>query len=252
MAGSLAILTACAHEAQLVRRALQDQRQLSCEVGSLWQGTVHRQEVTLLQCGMGAARAAQGVRWLHKHAHLTGVLSVGFAGGLQADLGVGDALLSTHVFAQDIDAPILHPDARLAHVATMAVAQTAIVSHAGTLLSTTAVLAQAAVKQMVGRLSGALAVDMESYSVGQTATTCQLPFAVLRTIFDPVHEDFALPVATCTTVTGSLQPVRLAGCLCAQPWLLSKLPYWWWASRVAGRHLQQWLQAFFLLVEQGA
>ena len=134
----------------------------------------------------------------------------------------------------------------------MAVAQAAVLSHAGVLLSTTSVMALAAVKQTLGQQSGALAVDMESYSIGQTATQMHIPFAVLRTIFDTSHENMSLPAATWTTADGSLQPLRLLGSLAGHPRLLLQLPHWWWVSQVAGRHLQRWLQQFFLLLGQGA
>jgi adenosylhomocysteine nucleosidase len=260
MAGHTAIITACAHEAALVRRRLHVQQQVTGAAGLLWQGVLHQQEVVLLQCGMGLERAAQAVRWLGQHYQLAGVLSVGFAGGLQAELRPGDALLVTRILAQaDVARTAslaadsgIRPDARLAHIAAMAVAQAAVVSHTGTLLSTTAVMAQAAVKQALGQHSGALAVDMESYSVGQMAAQNHIPFAVLRTIFDTSCENMSLPVATWTTADGSLRPFRLGGCLACRPWLLLQLPHWWWASQVAGRHLQRWLQHFFLLLSQGA
>jgi nucleoside phosphorylase len=209
---------------------------------------------------MGPERAAQAVLWLRQHYQLAGVLSVGFAGGLQADLATGDALLVTNIRTLS-DTPVrvdrdedvvLQPDARLAHIAAMAVAQAAIVSHAGTLLNTTAVVAQAAAKQDLGRRSGALAVDMESYSVGHVAAHSHIPFAVLRTIFDTANETFSFPVTTCTTAAGSVRPLRLVGCLACQPGLLGQLPHWGWAYHVAGRHLQRWLQHFFLLLSQGA
>jgi adenosylhomocysteine nucleosidase len=209
---------------------------------------------------MGPERAAQAVLWLGQHYQLAGVLSVGFAGALQAELRQGDALLVTHIVAQDdVDRTMdlaaasgIRPDARLAHIVAMAVAQAALVSHTGTLLSTMAVVAQAAAKQALGQHSGALAVDMESYSVGQMAAQNHIPFAVLRTIFDAAHENMSLPVAACTTADGSLRPLRLVGCLACRPWLLLQLPHWWWASQVAGRHLQRWLQHFFLLLSHGA
>ena len=259
MAGHTAIITACAHEAALVRRRLRVQRQATGTAGLVWQGVLHQQDVVLLQCGMGPERAAQAVLWLGQHYQLAGVLSVGFAGALQAELRPGDALLVTHILAQDEAAPSasltaggIRPDARLAHIAAMAVAQAAVVSHTGALLSTTAVAAPAAVKQALGQRSGALAVDMESYSVGQMAAQNHIPFAVLRTIFDTAREHMALPVEACITADGSLRPLRLAGCLACRPWLLPQLPHWWWASQVAGRHLQRWLRHFFLLLSQGA
>src|SRR5215510_3555339 len=171
MAGPIAIITACAHEAALVRRQLRIQQQATGTAGLLWQGDLHQQDVVLLQCGMGPERSAQAVLWLGQHYQLTGVLSVGFAGGLQAELAPGDALLVTQILAPydpsgtaggAADAG-LRPDARLAHIAAMAVAQAAVASHTGTLLSTPTVVAQAVAKRDMGQRSGALAVDMESY-----------------------------------------------------------------------------------------
>ncbi len=260
MAGHMAIITACAHEAALVRRRLRVQRQITGTAGMVWQGTLCSQEVVLLQCGMGPERAAQAVLWLGQYYQLTGVLSVGFAGGLQAELVRGDAVLVTKILAPcdthetasgsaDVG---LRPDARLAHIAAMAVAQTAVVSHTGTLLSTPTVVAQAVAKRDMGQRSGALAVDMESYSVGQAAAQSHLPFAVLRTIFDPADENMALPITICLTPDGSLQPWCLLGYLVCHPGLWRQLPHWWRTSHIAGRHLQRWLQHFFLLLSQGA
>jgi hypothetical protein len=79
-----------------------------------------------------------------------------------------------------------------------------------------------------------------------------IPFAVLRTIFDTAHENMSLPVATCITADGSLRLFRMVGYLACRPWLWLQLPHWWWASKLAGRHLQRWLQHFFLLLSQGA
>lgn len=260
MAGHMAIITAGAHEAALVRRALRVQRQHTSAAGVLWQGTLYNQEVLLLQCGMGPERAAPAVLWLGQHYQLGGVLSVGFAGALQAELVRGAAILVTKILAP-CDTPGsaggaahvgLRPDARLAHIAAMAVAQTAVISHTGTLLSTPTVVAQAATKRAMGRRSGALAVDMESYSVGQAAAQRQLPFTVLRTIFDTADEPMTFPVTTCLTPAGALRPWRLVGCLACQPGLWLQLPHWWRTSYVAGRHLQRWLQHFFLLLSQGA
>src|SRR5262245_63917731 len=134
MAGHIAIITACAHEAALVRRRLRVPQQAAGTAGLLWQGVLHHQDVVLLQCGMGPERAAQAVLWLGQHYQLAGVLSVGFAGGLQAELRPGDALLVTHILAQNdmvCTASLaagsgIRPDARLAHIAAMAVAQAAV------------------------------------------------------------------------------------------------------------------------------
>src|ERR671936_2607330 len=121
MAGHMAIITACAHEAALVRRRLRVHQQATSPAGPIWQGALHQQDVVLLQCGMGPERAAQAVLWLGQHYQLAGVLSVGFAGGLQVELAPGDAILVTKVLAP-CDTPAttgsaadvgIRPDARL-------------------------------------------------------------------------------------------------------------------------------------------
>jgi adenosylhomocysteine nucleosidase len=260
MAGHTAIITACAHEAALVRRRLHVHQHTTGPAGRIWRGVLQQQEVVLLQCGMGPERAAQGVLWLGQHYQLVGVLSVGFAGSLQAELRPGEALLVTRIGVESAMArpasraadDSIRPDARLSHIAAMAVAQAAVVSHTGALLSTATVISQAAAKQALGQQSGALAVDMESYSIGQMATQRHIPFAVLRTVFDAAHENMPLPVPACTTADGCLRPLPLVGYLACHPLLLGQLPHWWWASQIAGRHLQRWLESFFLLLSQGA
>src|SRR5262245_21293211 len=99
MTGPMAIITACAYEAALVRRRLRVQQRTTDATGMLWQGTLCSQEGGVLQCGMGPERAAQAVLWLGQHYELAGVLSVGFAGGLQTDLASGDAVLVTKILA---------------------------------------------------------------------------------------------------------------------------------------------------------
>src|SRR5262252_6616376 len=99
MTGHMAIITACAYEAALVRRRVCVQQQSTGAAGRWWQGTLCGQEVVVLQCGIGPERAAQAVLWLRQHYQLAGVLSVGFAGALQTELARGDAVLVTQILA---------------------------------------------------------------------------------------------------------------------------------------------------------
>jgi nucleoside phosphorylase len=205
---------------------------------------------------MGPERAAQALDWLTHRYQLRGVLSVGFAGGLQTSLTTGDAVLVSRVLAhaatpetagmQEV-CPIV-PDARLARLAAVAATRAALVTHVGTLLSTTTVVSHAAAKQRFGHLSGALAVDMESYSIGQAARRYHLPFMVLRTIFDGVEEDCSLPVEAFTTPDGALQPLHLLDYLARHPRTFGQIPHLWWKARKAGSRLQSWLQHFLTLL----
>ena len=60
MAGPTAIITACAHEAALVRRQLRVQQQATSTAGLVWQGVLHHQTcVAAVRYGAGTCRAGR-------------------------------------------------------------------------------------------------------------------------------------------------------------------------------------------------
>jgi adenosylhomocysteine nucleosidase len=204
---------------------------------------------------MGPQRAAQAVTWLLRYAQPQGLLSVGFAGGLQPHLHTGDAVFASRVLAQNVGLdstgqmlpPAILPHAAWSRLASAAAAQAHVCGYHGPLISTAMVMVHAAAKQDLGQQYGALAVDMESYSIGCLAARAGLPFTVLRTIFDPVTEDCTLPPTVCMTPTGAWQPGRLAAYLTRHPLQLVQMPHLWRQARCAGKHLQAWLAAFLSL-----
>jgi adenosylhomocysteine nucleosidase len=229
-------------------------------VGTLWQGRVCGQDIVLLRCGMGATRALPAVTWLMQHFDVWGVISVGFAGALQPHLTTGDAVLITQVRAVRLNheatptAPleVIEPDSALTHLATAAANDAALTCHTGMLLSSSDLVSQATDKQRLGQHSGALAVDMESYSIGRAATAQHLPFTVLRTIFDTSHEDLAVPVATWMTSDGALQPRRVVDYCAQHPCALLHLLRLWHKNHMAGKRLEYWLHHFLTLLSQHA
>jgi adenosylhomocysteine nucleosidase len=248
----LGVVTAFEPEAVLVRRGMRRQQRQLTPVGNLWQGKVHGHDIVLLRSGMGPERAVQATTWLVQSYPLWGVVSVGFAGSLQASLGTGDAVLAHTLFSGSVPPEVVKPDARLARIAATAATRAALVIHCGSLLSVAEVVSHVAAKERLGRCSGALAVDMESYHVGRTAAAHNLPFVTLRTIFDTRADDVPLQVERFTTPDGAMQSGRLVWCLVHQPCLLMQMLPLWRKVRIAGKHLETWLQHFFtLLGERG-
>ena len=184
---------------------------------------------------MGAERATHAATWLVQHYALHGLLSVGFAGGLQAALATGDTLLPQQVLAWSGDlegesaiktAP-LYTDAGLARLATLSANQAHLRQHQGTLLTVPEVLLHATTKQHLGQRSGALAADMESYSIGQVAVAHAIPFMPLRTIFDTCDDDIPLPVGKCISADGVVRPIRVLCALASHPGaFLHTVPMW--------------------------
>ncbi|MEE9148175.1 MAG: hypothetical protein V3U27_12340 [Candidatus Tectomicrobia bacterium] len=252
----LGIVAACEPEATLVRRQLQVHDKKVSAAGTLWRGRLLDQEVALLRCGMGARRATSAVTWLTQHCCLWGVMSLGFAGGLQRHVATGDAVLAARVGSVSTDhmtsqnTEVIEPDRTLARLAAAAAAQAALVGHRGMLLSAIALVPRAVDKQWLGQQSGALAVDMESYSIGRVAAVQRLPFVVLRTIFDTIAEDLLVPADACITPDGLLQPGRLTGYLARHPRLFLQVPRLWSQFRRAGKHLEVWLHHFLTMLSQ--
>lgn len=101
------------------------------------------------------------------------LISFGLAGGLHPSLRPGAMVVPDVVLSQDGHWPT-HPPlaARLGTVN-------------GALYSGGAVLATAEDKETLFGRTGALAVDLESAAVAETAARHALPFAVLRAVCDP-------------------------------------------------------------------
>ena len=244
------VLAAFEAEAALVRPLLQNPIRQYCPVGVLWRGWIEAQSVALLQCGMGPQRAACAAEWLIQHFVVAGLMSVGFTGALQPHIARGDAVQVTQVqsvgpFDMTFSSPepsVIVPDVRFTQLAAEAAAEASLVQHTGTLLSVSTIVSRPCDKQRLGRHSGALAVDMESHSIGRVAATQQVPFVVLRTIFDTYHDAIAFPAQALTTPEGNLLLGRFVGAMLHHPRTLAHVPRMWYNARVAGRNLSAWLR----------
>jgi len=213
-------------EARLVRGCLRSCRDpVVLEAGRLWRGRVGSQRVALFRCGIGEERVAAALQWLVEHEPLWGILSIGFAGGLQPELVTGDVVLADRIqtwpgrtVPEDTvpaytmpqggvsEGPFVTPNARLASLAAMAAQQAGLSLHHGLLLSHNMLVSGTVDKRLLGRYTGALAVDMESYWVGSLAAVYHLPLLSMRAILDPCDTPLDLPIDGLTTPDGGVLP----------------------------------------------
>ncbi len=146
-------------------------------------------EQTLLCCsGAGPVNAAKASKLLiEKGAER--LISWGCAAALEQQLKPGDLLLPEQLFAENkqriaIESPwlkhITQSLANLKPTVTM-------------LAESSVIVAESKAKQQIHQQSKAVALDMESIAVAQTAIRHRLPVAVIRCIADPVS--MSLPKA---------------------------------------------------------
>ena len=124
-------------------------------------------------------------------------ISTGFAGAL-VPASVGDVIVGTSASSGMFDGvwrQIAHAiacDAAVISVVRSVVSRIGMTSHIGSIVSLSTVVCRASEKQMIGRLTGAVALDMESAALAMVAKDREVPFVVFRTVSDLVDEDLPL------------------------------------------------------------
>ncbi len=257
-AASWGVIAAMEPEASVVRgRLRQRQKPVMTGVGWLWRGGIGAHRVMLLRCGMGEERAAAALAWLVAHEPLAGVLSIGFAGGLQPELATGDVVLAERIQTRpDVAVPedvgigeaVVIPHAELASLAATAAQQARLTRHQGLLLSHKTLVPSALDKRVLGYQTGAVAVDMESYRIGVLAAAHGLPFVSLRAVLDPCDTELHLPLDGLTTLDGGVRPSGAALAVLRQPGLLKSFWRLWRMSQLTQRRLAVWLDHFFAML----
>jgi adenosylhomocysteine nucleosidase len=181
-----------------MRRAMPAERRIMIDGVSCFTGRHGGRAYWLVPTGIGpeaAQRAASAV--LNRHTAALAV-SAGFSGALLPAAAVGDVIVATSVVSGRFDgawAPVGAPmacDDTVLRAVQAAAADTRLAFRSGLVVSLTTVLCRAVEKENVSRLTGAIALDMESAAIGNVARAHGIPFAVVRTVSDVASEDLPL------------------------------------------------------------
>jgi adenosylhomocysteine nucleosidase len=218
----LAIVGAMHEEIAALRPCLEGARTERRAGREFLLGRLDGHDVILARCGIGKVAAATTTAVLLDAFDATAVLFTGVAGGLGADVRVGDIVVATTLLQHDMNAEPLFPrwevpltgrarfdaDAgwsdRLVRagraLATSAAHADAATIHAGLVVSGDRFVATHAESDALrALLPDALAVEMEGAAVAQVCHDFARPFGVVRTVSDraddAAHVDFQRFVA---------------------------------------------------------
>lgn len=169
---------------------------------------------SLRVAGASVARAHAAAKELIAEGCI-GLVSFGVAGGLDPSLAAGTIVLASAVVADDgqtwsVDVPWQRSvrDSIANHVpATI-----------GVIAGQDRALTSREAKESARRMTGAVAVDMESHGVAVVAAEAGLPFLVVRAIADPATRAIPEWIANAVAPDGTVIPQRIAGRLFARPW----------------------------------
>lgn len=197
----IGIIGAMEIEVASLKERLQDvtvTRRASME---FYAGVLEGKKVVVVRSGIGKVNAAVCTQILIDEFHAEVVINTGIAGSLNADINIGDIVLSTDLVHHDMDAAAFGYPAgqipqmeafsfrsdealrKLAADACKAV-NPDIQVFEGRIASGDQFVADQGVKDFVAKEFGAYAVEMEGAAIAQAAYLNQIPFLVIRAISD--------------------------------------------------------------------
>lgn len=149
----------------------------------LHQGTLHDRVVVVAETGLGAQAATAGTQAVLAGHRPTWLISAGFAGGLDRRLRRGDIVMANSLM--DGHGRRLAIDLKLDPQKAAATRRL----HIGPCLTTDKILYRSSDKARLGAECEALAVDMESWAVGDVCRQAKTPFLAVRIISDAVDDE---------------------------------------------------------------
>lgn len=195
----IVILTATRVEFNAIGRVLPQGSSVNCLGHAGLESQAESSHVLVIQTGMGPDKARSVTQKILESEAWDVVISTGFAGALNSS-PIGSLVIGQEVLLlgqsgdslSDSDLPPIkcHPDWVKASLGIQLIDGYPLQS--GRFVTTDRVLTQASQKGILGKRSGAVAVDMESGAIGQVAKHHGLPFLIIRSISDGINED--LPV----------------------------------------------------------
>lgn len=155
--------------------------------------------ITLVQTGIGK-NVSDVIHQLSKYFRIQLMVSSGFAGSVNPEIGVGDLIIGKRVLYSSqetweetikIDSTI-SCDTSIADIAVTLSSTNNFRFHYGDILSVHKIIHQSLIKKRIGCQTSAIAVDMESFAIGERANAMGIPFIVVRAISDGADEDLEI------------------------------------------------------------
>lgn len=196
----IAIIGAMEEEVTLLRDHIEEQTQEEVAGCEFTFGKMHGEDVILLRSGIGKVNAAMSTTILLEKYKPDCIINTGSAGGLNPDLNVGDAVISTEVRHHDVDVTAFDyeygqvpqlPAAFAADEKLMSIAETAanqldnfkIVR--GLIATGDSFMEDPERVEFVrGKFNDLQAVEMEAAAIAQVAFRFGVPFVIIRSLSD--------------------------------------------------------------------
>ena len=192
------------------------------------EGTLEGMEVVVVQCGVGKVNAALCAQILCDCFDVTHIVNTGIAGSLNAELDIGDFVISKDAIYHDMDATNFgYPMCQVPGMSVLsfpaddmlikesyAAAQAAHPGHVriGRVATGDQFVADKNLKEKIIANTGAFCTEMEGAAIAHTAWKNGVPFVIIRAISDKADDSAEMDYPTfeaaaaqrCAQVTQSL------------------------------------------------
>lgn len=200
----IGIIGAMAQEVEILRNLMVEAKVIEIAGCKIYDGKINNTQVALLQSGIGKVAAAVGTALLLELTKPDVIINTGSAGGLDANLNVGDIVISTEVRHHDADVTAFgyekgqlpaNPAAFLPNEQLVSVAlketQTAGFNAVSGLICSGDVFVNGAEKiaQIRQDFPNVVAVEMEAAAIAQVCHAFNVPFVVVRAISDVADKE---------------------------------------------------------------
>ncbi|MED3624504.1 5'-methylthioadenosine/S-adenosylhomocysteine nucleosidase [Neobacillus thermocopriae] len=196
----IAIIGAMEEEVTLLREHIENKTQETVAGCEFTFGKMHGTDVILLRSGIGKVNAAMSTTILLEKYKPDCIINTGSAGGLNPDLNVGDAVISTEVRHHDVDVTAFGyeygqvpqlPAAFLADEKLLTVAEKAAKELdnfkvvRGLIATGDSFMENAErVEYIRTKFNDLQAVEMEAAAIAQVAHRFEVPFVIIRSLSD--------------------------------------------------------------------
>jgi adenosylhomocysteine nucleosidase len=200
----IGIIAAMEEELQEFKNQITNCEEITSGQFKYYKGTLHNHEVFAFKCGIGKVNAAIGTTLLIDKYSPEIIINTGVAGGFCESLNIGDIVVSTEVRHHDADVTIFNyemgqiPDMPAAFTADDKLIDLAcglklkdenIKIVKGAIASGDSFIHNdEQIEDIQKKFPSIHAAEMEAASIAQTCYIFNLPFLIIRSISDVVHE----------------------------------------------------------------
>jgi adenosylhomocysteine nucleosidase len=196
----LGIIGAMEQEVETLLAQMEEKTACTKAGSTFYEGKLQGLDVVVVQCGIGKVNAAMCVQVLCDRFAVTHVVNTGIAGSLNAQLDIGDLVISEDAMYHDFDCVhfgypmgkvpgmdvVAFPADAALQTLAFAAAESVNAGHTkrGRVASGDKFVAEETVKNRIIEITGALCTEMEGAAIAQTAYRNGVPFVIIRAISD--------------------------------------------------------------------